>query len=96
MSTYNVKSSNAQIRKEIQNSLTIHRLFTKEQKECHKSNRGEESYSIFINIYSTRTKWDENLAIAWIDNKSHTIWSVKLDNKLPQNVQDNIRRQKPV
>ena len=47
---------------------------------------------IYINISSTRAKRDEKIHLwSGLTAKRHTIWSRKLDNRLPQNVQD-IRR----
>ena len=90
--TDDVEMLTAQIREEIYNSLTSHRLFPVEQKVCHKGSRGTaELLYVDQHILSESKTRQKNLAMAWIDYKKGLQYgSTKLDNELPQNVQ-NIR-----
>ena len=86
-----LKILTAQIGEEIYYSLTSHRLFHEEQKGCHK---GSSSTTELLNIDQLTLNEShmrrKNLAMACIDNKKSIYDPAKLDNKLPQNIQ-NIR-----
>ena len=80
----------AQKRKEIYCSLTIRGLFTEEQKRCRKGSRWTaELVYIYQYILNESKTIRKNLAMALIHYIKY-IWSgpAKLDNKLPQNVQN--------
>ena len=68
----------AQIREKIYYSLTSRGLFPNEQKGCCKGSRGtaELLYIDQHNLNESKTR-RKNLAMAWIDNKKHIIWSHK-------------------
>ena len=81
----------AQIREEIYYSLTSFGLFSEEQKDGTKDPEAQQLFYIDQYILNESKTRQKNLAMAWIDYKKG-IWNglAKLDNKLPQNVQ-NIR-----
>ena len=82
----------AQIIAEIYDSLTSCGLFPDEQKECCKGTRGTaELLHIDRHILNESKTRRKNLAMVWIDCKKGICHgSAKLDNKLPQNVQNII------
>ena len=80
----------ALIREEIYDSHTSCWLFLEEQKGCRKGSRGTgELLYIDQHILNESKTRQKILAMAWIDLKK-AIWygPAKLDNKLPQNIQD--------
>ena len=80
----------AWIREEIYYSLTSHGLFPEEQKRCCKGTRGTAELLYIdqniLNVSKTRRK-KSSYGLDWLQNG---IWygSAKLNNKLPQNVQN--------
>ena len=91
MPTYDVDNTNGTNKRRYWYSLTSHGLFPEEQKGCCKGSRGTGELLYIDQHILNESKRQENLAMFWIDNKKG-IWygSAKLDNKLPQKVQ-NIR-----
>ena len=80
----------AQIKEEIYDSLTSCRLFPEEQKGSRMWTKGiEELLYINQHILNESKTRRKNLSMALTDYKK-SIWysTSKLDNKLPQNVQD--------
>ena len=71
-------------------SLSSRGLFPEEKKEFHKGSRGKaELLYIDQHILNESKIRRKNLAMSWIDyKKSKWYGSAKLDNKLPQNVQN--------
>ena len=89
LQTYNLPTDDVEIREEIYYSLTSSRLFREEQKGCCKGSRGTgELLYIDQHILDENKTRRKNLAMAWIDYKKAHKRPTKLDNKLPQNVQN--------